>query len=105
MSIKGEKERMKRTFFCRAVARSENLGGHVILGGDNLPPLVEIGLTDLTKSGGGTSPPACDGPGDYYIRMNFFKFLTFIWVHILKKNIWVQPLYEFFFSGTFLTTG
>ena len=27
----------------RAVARSENPGGHVVLGGDNVPPLVEIG--------------------------------------------------------------
>ena len=33
----------------RAVARSENPGRHVILGGDNVPPLVEIGLTDLTS--------------------------------------------------------
>ena len=52
---------------CRAVARSENLGGHIVLGGDNVPPLVEIGLTDLPKSGGGPGPPppapsACDGP-------------------------------------------
>ena len=38
---------------CRAVARSENLKGHVILGGDNVPSLVEIGLTDLPKVGGG----------------------------------------------------
>ena len=30
----------------RAVARSENPGGHVVLGGDNVPPLVEIGLTE-----------------------------------------------------------
>ena len=36
----------------RAVARSENPGGLVVLGGDNLPPLVEIGLTDLPKTGG-----------------------------------------------------
>ena len=42
----------------RAVARSENLGGHVILGGENVPPLVEIGLTDLPKSGGARAPPA-----------------------------------------------
>ena len=45
----------------RAVARSENPGGggHVVLGGDNVPPLVEIGLTDLPKSGGGAqAPPA-----------------------------------------------
>ena len=33
----------------RAVARSENPGGHIVLGGDNVPPLVEIGLTDLSK--------------------------------------------------------
>ena len=34
-------------------------GGHVILGGDNVPPLAEIGLTDLPKSGGGVrAPPA-----------------------------------------------
>ena len=33
----------------RAVARSENLGGHIVLGGDNVLPLVEIGLTDLPK--------------------------------------------------------
>ena len=48
----------------RAVARSENPEGHVILGGDNVPPLVEIGLTDLPKSGGGTAPP----PGPSHLR-------------------------------------
>ena len=44
---------------CRAVARSENLGGHVVLGGDNVPPLVEKGLADLPKSGG--APPLATG--------------------------------------------
>ena len=39
-------------------------GGHVILGGDNVPPLVEIGLTDLPKSG----PPACDGPALFILK-------------------------------------
>ena len=43
---------------CRAVAKSENPGGHVVLGGDNVPPLVEIGLADLPKSGGARAPPA-----------------------------------------------
>ena len=42
----------------RAVAKSENPGGHVVLGGDNVPPLVEIGLADLPKSGGARAPPA-----------------------------------------------
>ena len=43
----------------RAVAGSENPGGHVVLGGDNMPSLVEIGLADLPKSGGGArAPPA-----------------------------------------------
>ena len=32
-------------FIHRALARSENLGGHIVLGGDNVPP-----------------PPACDRP-------------------------------------------
>ena len=45
----------------RAVASSENPGGHVILGGENVPPLVEIGLTDLLKSGGAMAPPAPPG--------------------------------------------
>ena len=40
----------------RAVARSKNLGGHVELDGDNVPPLVEIGLTDLSKSWGARAP-------------------------------------------------
>ena len=31
----------------RAVARSENCGWHVVLGGDNFPPLVWIGLTGM----------------------------------------------------------
>ena len=52
--------------YYRTIARSENPGGHVVLGGDNVPPLVEIGLADLPKSvGGGTGPPGpptCDGP-------------------------------------------
>ena len=49
----------------RAVARSENPGGLVVLGGDILPLPVEIGFTDLPKTGGAKAPlapPACDGP-------------------------------------------
>ena len=42
----------------RAVARSENPGGLVVLGRDNVSPLVEIGLTDLPKTGGAKAPPA-----------------------------------------------
>ena len=41
----------------RAIARSEHLGGHVVLGGDNVPPLVEIGLTGLAKTGRGEYVP------------------------------------------------
>ena len=37
---------------CRAVGGSENSGVPVLFGGHNLPPLVEIGLTDLPKFGG-----------------------------------------------------
>ena len=45
----------------RAVRRSENPGVPVLFGGHNLTPLVEIGLTDLPKSGGDMAPPAPPG--------------------------------------------
>ena len=45
----------------RVVARSENPGGLVVLGGD-VSPLVEIGLTYLPKTGGAKAPPS---PPDY----------------------------------------
>ena len=49
--------RITSTYY-RVVARSENPGGLVVLGGDNVPHLVEIGLTDLPKTGGAKAPPA-----------------------------------------------
>ena len=39
-------------------ARVKNPGGQVVLGGDNVSPLVEIGLTDPPKSRGASAPPA-----------------------------------------------
>ena len=45
----------------RAVGKSENPGVPVLFGGHNLPPLVEIGLTDQPKSGGAMAPPAPTG--------------------------------------------
>jgi hypothetical protein len=44
-----------------AVGRSENPVVPVSFGGYNLPPLVEIGLTDLPKSGGAIAPPVAPG--------------------------------------------
>ena len=47
----------------RAVGRSENPEVPVLFGGHNLPPLVEIGLTDLPKSGGASlGTPGDDMP-------------------------------------------
>ena len=37
--------------YCRAVGRSENPGEPALFGGHNLPLLVDIGLTNLPKSG------------------------------------------------------
>ena len=36
----------------RGVSGFLRVGGQVVLGGDNVSPLVEIGLTDLPKTGG-----------------------------------------------------
>ena len=41
---------------CRALGWSENPGVSVLIGGHNLPKLVEIGLTDRPKSGGAPWP-------------------------------------------------
>ena len=46
-------------------------GGHVILGGENVPPLVEIGLTDLPKSGCAMAHPA--HPGTTGLNMQVLK--------------------------------
>ena len=45
----------------RAVGRSENPGVPVLFGGHNLSPLVEVGLTDLPKSGGAMVAPEPPG--------------------------------------------
>ena len=47
----------ERTF----IGRSENPGVPVLFGGHNLPPLVEIGLNDLPKSGGAKALQATPG--------------------------------------------
>ena len=66
----------------RAVGRSKNPGEPVSFGGHNLPPLVEIGLTDLSKYA--MAPPApgttglvgiqlkilsCINDGDFYLTL------------------------------------
>ena len=50
----------------RAVGRSENPGVPVLFVGHNLPPMIEIGLTDLPKSGGARAPPATPGTTGLY---------------------------------------
>ena len=45
----------------RAVGKFENPGVPVLFGGHNLPPLVEIGLSDLPKFGGVMAPLAPPG--------------------------------------------
>ena len=77
----------------RAVARSENPGGHIVLGGDNVPPLVEIGLTDLPKAGGrgggGLRPPsplACNSPDCLYSKIRYSYSLTSILGNLKSKG-------------------
>ena len=43
----------------------------VVIGGDNLPSLVEIGLTDLSNIGGASAPPPLSGSGitEMYLKM------------------------------------
>ena len=52
--LSGQPSRKWRQY--RAVGRYETPGVALLFGGHNLPPLVEIGLTDLPKSGGARHP-------------------------------------------------
>ena len=49
----------------KAVGRCENPGVPAFFSGHNLPPLVEIGLTDLPKFGGAIAPAAPPGTTHY----------------------------------------
>ena len=42
----------------QACSKGQKSGGRIVLGGDNVPSLVEIGLTDPPKSEGARAPPA-----------------------------------------------
>ena len=66
----------------RAVGGSENSGVPVLYGGHNLPPLVEIGLTDLPKFGGAMAPPAPPG-------MTGLQLYT----DILRLSDWCHNMY------------
>ena len=56
----------------RAVGRSENPGVPVLFGGHNLPPLVEIGSTNLPTSGGAMATRAPLGLTGLYLLIRFF---------------------------------
>ena len=65
MSQKRVRNENANYILLRAVARSEIMDGLVVLGGDNVSPLVEIGLADLPNIGVAKAPPQpppCDGP-------------------------------------------
>ena len=62
----------------RTVGKSGNPGVPVLFGGHNLPPLVEIGLTDLPKSGGAMALPASPGTTPLWSKAKLLKFMLFI---------------------------
>ena len=58
--------------------RWKTLGVPVVIGGDNLPSPVQIGLTDLTNIGGASGPPGHPGSGTTGLKINY---LVSIFVH------------------------
>ena len=71
------------------MGRSENPGMSVLFGGRNLPPLVEIGLTDLPKSGGAMAPPAPPGTTGLHSVPTLYKnanSLEFV-LNTLERNL------------------
>ena len=73
----------------RAVGRSENPGVPVLFSGNKLPPLVEIGLTDLPKFGGAmVAPPAPPGTTglDNKVTMPVYVMIRFLMQQTLSSN-------------------
>ena len=62
----------------RAVGRFENPWVPVLFGGYNLPRLVEIGLTDLQKSGGAMPWPPGTSRDDIPVAGHDLKSLHFL---------------------------
>ena len=73
--VKSKVFTVKQYVVSRAVGRSENPGVPVLFGGHNLPPLIEIGLTDLTKSGGDMATPVPGIPRDDTPAMYFHQLM------------------------------
>ena len=69
----------------RSVGRSENLEVLVVFGGHNLSPLVEIGLTDLPKSGGAITPPGTprDDRPAFIVKLCAWSSLHFLNCNLL----------------------
>ena len=59
----------------------------VLFGGRNLPPLGEIGLTDLQKSGGAMAPPA--PPGTTGLPNCHTHQYVFISVHLVNRTYYI----------------
>ena len=57
----------------RALGRSENPGVPVFFDGHSLSPFVEIGLTDLPKSGGAMAPTGMTPLVDESLVKSFFS--------------------------------
>ena len=64
--------------YIRAVGRSENPGVPVLFGGNNVPPLAEIGFTSLPKSVGAMAPLAPLGTTGLPIYCYFFSVFILI---------------------------
>ena len=85
----------------RAVGRSENSGEPVLCGGHNLPPLVVIGLTDLSKYA--MAPSAPGTTGQVGIQLRYFHVYKRWWfLYHSSKNIWVSS-YVYYILIFFIT--
>ena len=70
----------------RAVGRSENPGVPVLFGGHNLPPLVEIGLTDLLNFGVPWHPRHPKGMTGLQIKELYVSLVSLVQMVKLSKN-------------------
>ena len=79
------------------VGKSKNLGVQVLYGGHNMPPLVEIGLIDLPKSGRVMASPSPSGTTGLEVSetFTFNVFFQEFSLHCLIENLKNNYLYTY----------
>ena len=74
----------------------------VVIGGDNLPSPVRIGLTDLQNIGGASGPPGPPGSGTTVLNTQYLSYSTIFYLVKMESGFKINILGEKMIGTHFL---